>query len=62
MVISVRIGFFQGWEVNKEDNLVYFEVKFVKQIVQKNSIDDNGNQFLEVVSVVFDFENDLECW
>ncbi|MCV5862858.1 TrbG/VirB9 family P-type conjugative transfer protein, partial [Escherichia coli] len=29
-VISARTGFPQGWEVNKEDNLVYLEVKPVK--------------------------------
>ncbi|MGF8167408.1 TrbG/VirB9 family P-type conjugative transfer protein, partial [Klebsiella pneumoniae] len=48
-VISARTGFPQGWEVNKEDNLVYLEVKPVKQTVQKNSTDDNGNQSSEVV-------------
>lgn len=61
-VISARTGFPQGWEVNKEDNLVYLEVKPVKQTVQKNSTDDNGNQSSEVVSVALDPENDLERW
>ncbi len=45
--------------MNKEDNLVYLEVKPVKQTVQKNSTDDNGNQSSEVVSVALDPENDL---
>lgn len=30
-VISARTGFPQGWAVNKEDNLVYLEVRPVKQ-------------------------------
>lgn len=34
-VISARTGFPQGWAVNKEDNLVYLEVRPVKQTVQK---------------------------
>lgn len=42
--------------MNKEDNLVYLEVKPVKQTVQKNSTDDNGNQSSEVVSVALDPE------
>jgi type IV secretion system protein VirB9 len=61
-VISARTGFPQGWEVNKEDNLVYLEVKPVKQTVQKNSTDDNGKQSSEVVNVALDPENDLERW
>ncbi len=44
--------------MNKEDNPVYLEVKPVKQTVQKNSTDDNGNQSSEVVSVALDPEND----
>ena len=32
-VISARTGFPQGWAVNKEDNLVYLEVRPVKQTV-----------------------------
>jgi type IV secretion system protein VirB9 len=61
-VISARTGFPQGWSVNKEDNLVYLEVKPVKQTVQKNSTDDSGNQSSEVVNVALDPENDLERW
>ncbi|AVJ73808.1 conjugal transfer family protein (plasmid) [Escherichia coli] len=37
-VISARTGFPQGWAVNKEDNLVYLEVRPVKQTVQKNNM------------------------
>lgn len=47
--------------MNKEDN-PYLEVKPVKQTVQKNSTDDNGNQSSEVVSVALDPENDTERW
>lgn len=34
-VISARTGFPQGWAVNKEDNLVYLEVRPVKQLFRK---------------------------
>ncbi|EFF2670135.1 TPA: TrbG/VirB9 family P-type conjugative transfer protein, partial [Escherichia coli] len=50
-VISARTGFPQGWAVNKEDNLVYLEVRPVKQTVQKNNTDENGNTSSESVSV-----------
>ncbi len=30
----------------KEDNLVYLEVRPVKQTVQKNNMDENGNPLL----------------
>ena len=36
-VISARTGFPQGWAVNKEDNLVYLEVRPVKQTVGNDS-------------------------
>lgn len=61
-VISARTGFPQGWSVNKEDNLVYVEVKPVKQTVQNNKTDENGKQSSEVVNVALDPENDLERW
>lgn len=61
-VISARTGFPQGWDVNKEDNLVYLEVKPVRQTVQKNNASDNGNPSPEVVSIALDPENDLERW
>ncbi|MDJ4114953.1 TrbG/VirB9 family P-type conjugative transfer protein, partial [Salmonella enterica] len=61
-VISARTGFPQGWAVNKEDNLVYLEVRPVKQTVQKNNTDANGNTSSESVSVALDPENELERW
>ncbi|EIS1621960.1 TrbG/VirB9 family P-type conjugative transfer protein [Salmonella enterica subsp. enterica serovar Sandiego] len=61
-VISARTGFPQGWSVNKEDNLVYVEVKPVKQTVQNNNTDENGKQSSEVVNVALDPETDLERW
>lgn len=61
-VISARTGFPQGWTVNKEDNLVYVEVKPVKQTVQNNSTDENGKKSSEIVNVALDPENDLERW
>ncbi|CAH0299627.1 Type IV secretion system protein virB9 [Erwinia aphidicola] len=61
-VISARTGFPQGWTVNKEDNLVYVEVKPVKQTVQNNNTDENGKQSSEIVNVALDPENDLERW
>ncbi|ECS5125995.1 conjugal transfer protein [Salmonella enterica subsp. enterica serovar Typhimurium] len=61
-VISARTGFPQGWAVNKEDNLVYLEVRPVKQTVQKNNMDENGNTSSESVSVALDPENELERW
>ncbi|GDK72433.1 conjugal transfer protein [Escherichia coli] len=47
-VISARTGFPQGWAVNKEDNLVYLEVRPVKQTVQKNNTDENGKPLLNL--------------
>lgn len=61
-VISARTGFPQGWTVNKEDNLVYVEVKPVKQTVQNNNTDENGKKSSEIVNVALDPENDLERW
>lgn len=61
-VISARTGFPQGWSVNKEDNLVYVEVKPVKQTVQNNNTDENGKQSSEVVNVALDPETDLDRW
>ena len=61
-VISARTGFPQGWSVNKEDNLVYVEVKPVKQTVQNNNTDENGKQSSEVVNVALAPETDLERW
>ncbi|ENZ1913686.1 TrbG/VirB9 family P-type conjugative transfer protein [Salmonella enterica] len=61
-VISARTGFPQGWTVDKEDNLVYLEVKPVKQTVQKNNTDSSDNPSPEVVSIALDPENDLERW
>lgn len=48
--------------MNKEDNLVYVEVKPVKQTVQNNNTDENGKQSSEVVNVALDPETDLERW
>src|SRR5699024_9029035 len=51
-----------GWSVNKEDNLVYLEVQPVKQTVQNNKSDEDGNESSEVVNVALDPENGLERW
>lgn len=61
-VLSARTGFPQGWTVQKEDNLVYIDVKPVKQTVQNNNTDEDGKSSSEVVSVALDPENDLERW
>lgn len=61
-VISARTGFPQGWSVNKEDNLVYVEVKPVKQMVQNNNMDENGKPSSEIVNLALDPESDLERW
>ena len=61
-IISGRTGFPQGWSVNKEDNLVYLEVQPVKQTVQNNKSDEDGNESSEVVNVALDPENHLERW
>ncbi len=61
-LLSVPELVFLGWSVNKEDNLVYLEVQPVKQTVQNNKSDEDGNESSEVVNVALDPENDLERW
>lgn len=61
-VITARTGFPQGWNVEKEDNLVTLEVKPVKQTVQNNNVDESGNQSSEIVNVALDPESDLTRW